>query len=94
MSGEEFFVNVDLNGSVEAAKAAVLAAQSYEEGTKLKLICGKYPLPLWFIIFVCGLWFCRSVVKQPHAFSTLTIRLHCWFFLPSHCFYFCKTARY
>ena len=43
MSGEEFFVNVDLNGSVEAAKAAVLAAQSYEEGTKLKLICGKYP---------------------------------------------------
>ena len=41
MSGEEFFVNVDLNGSVEAAKAAVVAAQSYEEGTKLKLICGK-----------------------------------------------------
>ena len=60
MSGEEFFVNVDLNGSVEAAKAAVLAAQSYEEGTKLKLICGKYPgLPwkwggLLFLSVGCG----------------------------------------
>lgn len=56
MSGEEFFVNVDLNGSVEAAKAAVLAAQSYEEGTKLKLICGKYPKwgGLLFLSVGCG----------------------------------------
>jgi hypothetical protein len=57
MSGEEFFVNVDLNGSVEAAKAAVLAAQSYEEGTKLKLICGKYPGKWGGLLFLsvgCG----------------------------------------
>ena len=39
MSGEEFQVTVDLDASVVAAKAAVIAAQGYEEGTKLKLIC-------------------------------------------------------
>ena len=39
MSGEEFFVNVDLDGTVSSAKDAVCAVQNYEPGTKLKLIC-------------------------------------------------------
>ena len=94
MSGEEFFVNVDLNGSVEAAKAAVLAAQSYEEGTKLKLICGKYPVNgvvYYFCLWVVVLPFCCETT--PCLFNTDdTVAL--LVFLPSHCFYFCKTARY
>ena len=39
MSGEEFFIHVELSASVVDAKAAVKAAQNYNADTTLKLIC-------------------------------------------------------
>jgi hypothetical protein len=55
MSGEEFFVNVDLNASVVDAKKAVKVAQSYDEGTKLKLICDGKVLPEDKTLAECGI---------------------------------------
>lgn len=68
MSGEEFFVQVDLTGSVTDAKSAVITAQSYEEGTKLKLICDGKVLPEDKTLAECGITatsFLVAFAKKP-----------------------------
>jgi ubiquilin len=55
MSGEDFFVNVDLNASVLDAKAAVKTSQNYDAETMLKLICDGKVLPEDKTLAECGI---------------------------------------